>query len=179
MKKLLDYTDWRDEYRDILKSFTNKDVLFSFSAGKDSSLALDFFLKAGDEFHFDFEVHAGAFPVHRYTNIQKTKIGDYWKRRGIDIIWHSVLETDEIMRKTENPCRACQELRRKLLKNFINDNINNLENLVIIAGFSLWDIVGYSLEHILGGIFSFPNDIDKSDPGKRFIEISQRFYPCL
>jgi hypothetical protein len=50
---------------------------------------------------------------------------------------------------------------------------------VLIVSFTLWDIVGYSLEHILSDIFS---DFDrKRETGKdrRFRETAQRFYPVL
>lgn len=179
MTEILEYANWRDEYRDILKSFGNKLILFSFSGGKDSSLALDFLLKAKKEFHFNFETHAGAFPVHRYTNEEKERIGDYWKKRGIDIFWHDFIETDELIRETVNPCHSCQSIRKELLKNFVINNISDLENLVLIVCFSLWDIVGYSLEHILGEIFSYSNTNEKDGPSKRFIETSQRYYPYL
>ena len=64
----ISYSHWRDEFISILESFSDKKVFLLFSGGKDSSLALDFLLRAKEEFGFGFEAHAGAFPVHRYTD---------------------------------------------------------------------------------------------------------------
>lgn len=177
--KNIEYSKWKDEHKSILESFDDKKILFGFSGGKDSSLALDFMLRAKNDFGFHFDVHAGAFPIHRYTTAEKTRIEAYWSDRGLDIIWHDFIETDDEIRNSDNPCHSCQIIRKKLLKTFVMEEIDNLENLVLIVSFTLWDIVGYSLEHILTDIFS---DFDrKRETGKdrRFREIAQRFYPVL
>ena len=91
------YSRWEKEHRSILEGFSSKNVLMLFSGGKDSSLALDFLLRAQKEFGFDFNVHAGTYPVHRYPDNEIKKIASYWKGRGAAIQWHSLSETDEVL----------------------------------------------------------------------------------
>ncbi|MBW1863228.1 MAG: hypothetical protein JRJ02_12775 [Deltaproteobacteria bacterium] len=176
---VVNYSNWKNEYKDILDVLHNKKVLMLFSGGKDSSLALDFISQAAEEFEFGFEVHAGAFPIHRYPEYEKDRIGSYWDSRGVEIIWHEFKETDEQIRNSENPCHACQGIRKKLLNKIVTERCDNLNSLFIVVSFSLWDIVGYSLERILGEIFINPWNDNKALLSKRFIETAQRFYPIL
>jgi tRNA(Ile)-lysidine synthase TilS/MesJ len=179
MIKKIEYSKWKDDHISILESLADKKILFGFSGGRDSSLALDFMQRAKKDFGFDFEVHAGAFPIHRYPKTEKERIGTYWSARDVDIIWHNFIETDDMIRNADNPCRSCQMIRKKLLKTIVMKEIDNIENLVLIVNYTLWDIVGYSLEHILSDIFS---DFDKKrnvDKSERLIETAQRFYPIL
>ncbi len=177
--RIIEYSEWKNDYKSILESFNEKRVLFGFSGGKDSSLGLDLILKAKNDFGFDFEVHVGAFPRHRYTTAERRKIGSYWSSRHIDIVWHDVPETDHMIRESDNPCHLCQTIRRKLLKSFVNQEVNDLERLVIITNHTLWDIVGYTLEHILAWEYSDSDGLRDIGKSKRFKETTQRFYPIL
>lgn len=179
MPKEIEYSAWRDEHRSMLELFENKKIFISFSGGKDSSLALSFLSEAASEFTFDFETHTGAFPVHRYTPAEKEKIESYWEGRGIRIIWHDFLETDEYLQNADNPCHACQKIRKRILKKIVSEKIDDQGNLVLIICFSLWDLVGYSIEHILGDIFQKADGKGKPGRSKRFIETAQRFYPMM
>jgi len=176
MSSAIDYHKWKEEHRSILKTFFDKNVLVLFSGGKDSSLALDLILRAKKEFGFDFKAHAGAYPVHRYQSKEKKTIESYWNRRGIELQWHDLGKTDDYIKNEINPCLKCQMLRKKMLKTILGDMVNDWENLVLVAGYSLWDIVSYSIEHILNDLFS--NSVDSGN-NKRFMETAQRFYPLL
>ncbi len=179
MTSNLSYTLWREEHKSILERLPDKQVLFFFSGGKDSSLAMDFVLRAAQEFGFDFMAHAGAFPVHRYADGERERIGSYWSRRGVDIIWHEIAETDEEIKDAANPCLPCRDLRRKVLKTILTKYVEDWKSLFLIISYSLWDIVGYSLEHILTDILTHIEKGDGPEKGKRFIETAQRFYPLL
>jgi tRNA(Ile)-lysidine synthase TilS/MesJ len=179
MVKEIKYSKWKDDHKSILESFYHKKILFGFSGGRDSSLALDFMQRAKKDFGFDFETHTGVFPIHRYPKAEKERMGAYWSARDVDIIWHDFIDTDDMIRNSDNPCHSCQMIRKKLLKNLVMQKIDNIENLVLIVNYTLWDIVGYSLEHILSDIFS---DLDKKrniGKNKRYRETAQRFYPLL
>jgi tRNA(Ile)-lysidine synthase TilS/MesJ len=176
---IVDYIDWREGHRTILEGFPEKDVLLFFSGGKDSSLAMDFVARAAEEFGFVFKAHAAPFPVHRYTSTEKDRIGSYWHKRGIDIIWHDPEFTDECLRESKNPCIPCRELRKRLLRTILGGSQVQLENLVLIINFSLWDLVGYALEHMLSDMLSDSAGEEGSPRSKRFIETAQRFYPLL
>jgi tRNA(Ile)-lysidine synthase TilS/MesJ len=128
---------------------------------------------------FDFEVHTGAFPVHRYTDNEKERIGSYWSKRGVDIIWHELAETDEHLENTVDPCFLCQRLRKKTLKTIFTQTLHEHESLVLIVNFSLWDIVSYSIEHILSDIFPNSKKEVGGENSERFLETAQRFYPLL
>ena len=172
----INYPCWEEEHKSILETFSVKNVLMLFSGGKDSSLALDFILRAGKEFGFDFSAHAGAYPVHRYPDIEKKRIESYWNKRGVEIHWHDLGETDEYIKNEVNPCLQCQKLRKQMLKTVLTNTIDSWESLVLVTSYSLWDIVSYSIEHILNDLFS--NSVN-AENNKRFMETSQRFYPLL
>jgi len=179
MELPISYSHWKQEYQTFLETLPNKYVLLLFSGGKDSSLALDFTSRAGREFGFDLEAHGGAYPVHRYPEAEKAKIDSYWKKRGIEIIWHEMVETDDYIQDRRNPCLFCQKLRKEALKNTLIWSIDDWGSLVIITSYSLWDIVSYTLERMLGDIFSGPIQGEKPQQSERFMETAQRFYPIL
>jgi hypothetical protein len=58
-------------------------------------------------------------------------------------------------------------------------SIEDWSSLVLIACYSLWDIVSYSLEHLLTDTFSAPDKRIGIEKNKRFKETFQRFYPFL
>jgi len=176
MNLAIDYQQWKEEYESTLEDFSNKNVVVLFSGGKDSSLALDFMARAQKELGFYFKAHAGAFPVHRYPDNEKKKITSYWNGRGIDVQWHDLGKTDEYIESESNPCLKCQKLRKQMLKTILGEMVDDWENLVIVTGYSLWDIVSYSIEHILHDLFS--NSMDSKGTA-RFMETAQRFYPLL
>ncbi|HUV59496.1 MAG TPA: hypothetical protein VMW09_05230 [Desulfatiglandales bacterium] len=176
MKSAIEYARWKENHKTILETFSDKNVMMLFSGGKDSSLAMDFLLRAKKEFGFDFKAHAGACPVHRYPDKEKKRIESYWDKRGVNIIWHDMIETDEYLENAPNPCVACQKLRKKLLKSSLTNSIEDWSRLFIIINHSLWDIVSYSIEHILDDLFS--NSVEPEN-NQRFIQTAQRFYPLL
>ncbi|MCP4682561.1 MAG: hypothetical protein GY864_09535 [Desulfobacterales bacterium] len=179
MKQTISYSNWKEEYKSFLKKLPDKDIHMLYSGGKDSSLAMDFLSRASKEFEFDFKVHAGAFPVHRYTNREKERLTSYWKTRGIDIIWHDIGQTDEYIRNTPNPCLPCQDLRKNLLHTILKDIVDDWKRLVLITGYSLWDITSYAFEHVLTDIFTGSSKEMGTKKSKRFIETAQRFFPIL
>lgn len=176
MDLAISYHHWKEEHRSTLESFSDKKVFMLFSGGKDSSLTMDFILRAGKDFGFDFQIHSGLFPVHMYPDVEKIKIESYWKKRGVNIIWYNLGFTDDSLKDEANPCRECQKLKKKLLKNILMNSINDWQKLVIIAGYNLWDIVSYSLEHIMNDFFSHSVTVENNN---RFMETAQRFYPLL
>ncbi len=179
MNSKISYTHWKSEYESILEEFPQKKVFLLFSGGKDSSLAMDLLLRAEEEFGFCFESHAAAYPVHRYTEAEREKIISYWHKRGVNITWHELKETDAYINNAPNPCLPCQNLRRKTLKTLVSESAGDLKNFVIIANYSLWDIVSYSMEHILTDIFSDIERKEGVEEDGRFIQTAQRFYPVL
>jgi tRNA(Ile)-lysidine synthase TilS/MesJ len=179
MRSGIKYSRWKEEHKSILKALSDKNVLMLFSGGGDSSLAMDFLLRAKKEFGFDFKAHAVACPVHRYPDKEKKRIKSYWDKRGVNIIWHKMIETDEYLENAPNPCVACQKLRKKLLKSSLTNSIEDWSRLFIIINHSLWDVVSYSLEYMLSGLFSNSDHQVNSKSNKRFIQTAQRFYPLL
>lgn len=179
MNSDLQYSHWKKDHESILKNLSDKNIYLLYSGGKDSSVAMDLLARAGKEFSFDFQAHAGSYPVHRYTEPEKMRIESYWNKRGIDIVWHDVGETDDYINDSPNPCVGCQELRKKLMKKILASTINDWSRLVIIVAFSLWDITSYAVEHMLNSIspgFEKGSDIEKSN---RLKEIAHRFYPLI
>ncbi|MBL7224558.1 MAG: hypothetical protein ISS59_00335 [Desulfobacteraceae bacterium] len=175
----LSYWRWKKEHKSFLETLSTKHVFLLFSGGNDSSMTMDLILKAGEEFGFGFEAHAGAFPVHRYSDEQIDKISFYWSERGANLVWHKLAETDEHLINAENPCIHCQDLRKKMLKTLLPELVPDWKKLVLITSYSLWDLVSYSIEHILTDAFSDTEEGERSVIDKRYMETSQRFYPLL
>ncbi|MBN2060227.1 MAG: hypothetical protein JW882_07405 [Deltaproteobacteria bacterium] len=172
------YEEWKEGNSKLLKGFSQKDILMLYSGGKDSSFAMELVLRAGEEFGFGFKVIAGAFPRHRYPDSEKDKLGTYWRERGTDIIWLDLPETDEAIRSAENPCTMCRGIRKKFLKGIVAE-VERIEELVIVVNYNLWDLVGYSLERILGDILTGSRRAGGGDISRRFWETAQRFHPFV
>ena len=179
MNKNLSYTHWKDDNKSILENLTDKNIFMLYSGGKDSSVTMDLITRAGREFGFEFQAHAGAYPVHRYTAQEKSRIESYWNKRNVNIVWHDMSQDDEYINNSDNPCLGCQELRKKLMKQILADSIEDWNKLVLIVGYSLWDLASYAAEHLLGSILSQDDSENRNKKDKRFQEIAQRFYPVL
>jgi len=64
----------------------------------------------------------------------------------------------------------------------VKSSFLDLETLVLIMGYTLWDLVSATIEHILSTIYFNSNysvSVQGKDSEERFIETSQRFYPLL
>ena len=175
----LSYGHWKMEHKPILESFSDKNIIMLFSGGKDSSVALDLITMAKEEFGFDFTAHSATFPNRRYTETEKIRIESYWVKRGVKIIWHDTEEKDDSLENSKNPCFRCQELRKNLMNSILAGSIEDWTSLVLIVSYSLWDIVSYSVEHLLTDTFSNPDQKVSIEENKRFKETFQRFYPFL
>lgn len=173
------YGQWERENRGILEGLPGKNIFLMFSGGKDSSLAMALMKRAGEAFGFSFQSHAGAYPVHRYTQHEKDRLSSYWGERNIDILWYDMEETDESMENAQNPCRVCQVVRKKMLGKILQETVDHWESLVLVPCYSLWDLVGYSIEHILGVRYAQGEKESAPERDKRFLETAQRFYPSI
>jgi tRNA(Ile)-lysidine synthase TilS/MesJ len=171
------YSNWVEEHKSILLGFKRKTLFLLFSGGKDSSLALDFLLKASGEYGFRVETHAGIFPLHRYDEEAMHRIGAYWLSRGVQVNWHSLTNTDEVIDHAENPCLPCQRLRRNALRNTLNQWVRDWNRLVIVVNYNLWDLASYVAEHLLADVFSGDGHHALARKNERFMEVAQRFYP--
>ena len=175
----IEYASWKQNYSSTLEGLKGRRVYVLFSGGKDSSLCLHLLLKAAEEFDFSFEAHAGAFPLHRYTASEMERIAFYWQDRGAAIRWHDVGQDDAFLDGVANPCLSCQEIRRHRLNTVLKDSVKEWSNLVLVVSYTLWDIVSYAAEYLLGGLFSKLDGGIPDEMQKRFSETSQRFHPFL
>ncbi len=179
MTKEIDYGEWKSAHASMLNNFTNKEIFFLFSAGKDSSLAMYLMLKAGEEFGFSFQSHVGAYPVHRYDREENERISSYWEARGIRPVWHTPKESDEILETEEKPCLKCQSVRKKMLRGFMSENVKAWDNVVIITSYSLWDLVSYVIEMTLTRFLGEVNEDQQKANEVRRMETMQRFQTLL
>jgi len=174
-----EYTVWEKEQTAILTGLKGKDVSLLFSGGKDSSLCLHFMLAASEDYGFNIEVYAGTFPAHRYTPPEVKTIDAFWKDRGLTILWHEAAMSDDSLETAANPCIVCVQARKQLLHEAISTKSTDLANLVLVTGYTLWDLVSYSLEYLMGGVYAQPDREEVQRSRKRFMETGQRFYPFL
>ena len=184
MKSTLNYETWVNHNEEYLKKLHDKRVFVTYAGGKDASVILHFLIQAREEFGFEFETHAAMFPTHVYTKDEVHKLDSYWKARGISINWHPINENESAFEMAKqngtNPCEVCHSTKRKRFLEYLNDTTTDWDSLVIIVGWSLWDLVGYSLEYLFGSVYA---DRDALYQGKsikdRHYRTSQRFYPML
>jgi len=186
MDPRLNYSIWKKDHKSILESLSGKEIVVAYSGGKDSSIILDFILRAEKEFGFNFRTHAVRFPHHVFTDAEKKRLDSYWSERGVSIVWHEVSQTDQYLddavKRDLNPCSRCSQFKRDLIINYLKNSATDWKPDVIILGYSLWDIVSATIEHTLGTIYSLPghpNLLRGKISEERFIETSQRFYPFL
>jgi tRNA(Ile)-lysidine synthase TilS/MesJ len=179
MAQSIDFDLWKEDHFPVLDNLEGKRVLMLFSGGKDSSLCMHLLLRAGREFGFSFEAYAGAFPLHRYTASEKERIGAYWRTKGVHVLWHDVAQEETCLQSGVNPCLSCQEIRRQRLNAVLRDEVKQWNELVLVVSYTLWDLVSYVSEYLLAGVFEKTNSSPSHELQKRFVEISQRFYPFL
>jgi tRNA(Ile)-lysidine synthase TilS/MesJ len=184
MTNTLNYVTFVNDNKEYLQAFRDKRVIVSYAGGKDASAILNFLIPAKEEFGFEFETHAIMFPTHVYKTDDVQRLDSYWKARGIHITWHPIRESEspfEIAKKNgTNPCEFCHLVKRKYSLQYLDSTVTDWNTLAIIVGWSLWDIVGYSLEYLFGSVYA---DKEALYQGKtiqeRFFRTSQRFYPML
>jgi tRNA(Ile)-lysidine synthase TilS/MesJ len=179
MNYVTNYERWLSDYEPFLSKLPDKRIFMLYSGGKDSSLAMDFMLRAGEQFGFEMEVHSGMFPVHRFTDPEREKLQSYWGKRGLKINWHRHEDSDSKLHEAIDPCKTCQKSNKGLLNSLLINLVEDWEKLVVVAGYSLWDIVSYSIEHMVSNIFSDDDKGMNAEQERRLMETAQRFYPTL
>jgi hypothetical protein len=120
------------------------------------------------------------------TKDERKKLDHYWENRGIKIFWHSVADADKKLSDAPmqgiSPCLICNRTKKNELMDYFRRTKPNLEKVVMVISYSLWDLVSATIEHITGGIYA-DKGLSKAAKGKepedRFMEIAQRFYPLI
>ena len=174
----LDYENWKGEHASLLKTFPQKKVFMLFTGGKDSSVILWLLLNASREFGFSFETNTGRFPFRVFSDEEVKRLDTYWRAQGVEVAWHEVDASDELLSEAqlrgENPCRLCHAIKRNCLFNHLKTRNYKMSDIVLIMSFSLWDLVSYSIEYLVEGIY---NVHSTAGHGDRMLTTSQRFYP--
>jgi tRNA(Ile)-lysidine synthase TilS/MesJ len=163
----------------VLTGLKGKVVWILFSGGKDSSLSLYFLHEASKQFGFRFQAQAGMYPKHRYTPAEIDRIGCFWGKERVEILWHDVDKEDNVLQTAENPCAVCQRVRKKLLFNAVAGTIDDMSKLVIVTAYTLSDLASYAVEYLLGNTFTRGGGEQARLSRQRFLETGQRFYPIL
>ncbi len=184
MKTTLTYEKFVHDNNEYLKTFCDKRVYASYAGGKDASVILHFFARAKEEFGFEFETHAAMYPPHVYTKDDVDRLDSYWKTRGIQIIWHPINKNESAFDIAEqqgtNPCEVCHLTKRQYFLEYLDRTVTDWNSVAIILGWSLWDIVSYTLEYLLGSVYTETEALYQGKSIKdRFFRTSQRFYPVL
>ncbi|MCG8688829.1 MAG: hypothetical protein MI892_28425 [Desulfobacterales bacterium] len=180
------YFDWQEKHNQILGAFEEKHVVISFSGGKDSSLLLDYLQRAQSKFGYHLDVHGVAFPCHVFLPEEQEQLSLYWQNRGIEITWHQGHDEDEarldgLLDKGESPCVVCSNVKKaELFAHFAADE-PDWSQMVVVIGYTLWDLASAVVEHILRVEFGSKETGSYQGrlPQERFLEIAQRFYPLL
>jgi tRNA(Ile)-lysidine synthase TilS/MesJ len=183
MKTALTYEKFVHDNYEYLKTFCDKHVYVAYAGGKDASVILHFFTRAKEEFGFEFETHAGMYPLHVYTNDDVDKLDSYWKGRGIRITWHPINKNEDAfqtaLQQGTNPCEVCHAAKREYFLEYLIRTVTDWNSTALILGWSLWDIVSYTLEYILGSVYADRELCTRGKPlRKGFSEPPSAFIPC-
>lgn len=178
--------DWISDHDGFLKRLTGRRVIVTFSGGKDSSAVLHFMAAAAPRYGYQVQAHGVAFPRHVLTGAAQEALSAYWRQRGVPMEWHQSPQDDQSLAKAEtdglSPCLVCNQIKKtSVLKDFQSAGVA-IDDIVVVMGYSLWDLVSASIEHILESVYAVPNAagaIHGKNLEQRFLETSQRFYPWL
>jgi hypothetical protein len=66
-----------------------------------------------------------------------------------------------------------------LLNAILSEKVEDWKNLVVIAGYSLWDIVSYATEYVFNYMSVKSDEEIGAEYKRRLLETAQRFYPLL
>jgi tRNA(Ile)-lysidine synthase TilS/MesJ len=169
---------WLSHNKKYLESVSQKKLLVTFSGGKDSSACLYLLNKVKEQFNFNIEAHLYAFPKHIYPdNLEKTLLA-YWEQEKIFLFYYQADQEDDVLDKSVNPCRLCQNIRKKVLFNLFSKRKEPFHRLVIVSAHSLWDMAGYALETFITTELSESQNHYMNSEERR-LEIGQRFYPYI
>ncbi len=174
------FNRWIDKNDDYLKACRGKMLAVTYSGGKDSSAALYLLNRAKEKYEYHMEAFLYAFPVHRYSKEELTQLEGYWRKNSVSVNSYFPDVDDSILKGVANPCRVCQDLRKKQLLILFDMYKERIEDLVIVSGHSLWDLAGYAINRLVASELAVDKDSAvslESASKERFLEISQRFYP--
>ncbi|GEM_PF-1401589 len=170
---------WETLNREYLEQLKGKLVAVTFSAGKDSSAALYLLNRVKEKYNFDILAFLYAFPRHRYTPEFEQQLKTFWDSRGVSLTYRIPDVDDSVLENKENPCRPCQNLRKKALPELFTLVRRPVEDVVLVSGHSLWDLAGYALNRLVGDGLADSTTQAEVYSKERFLEISQRFYIFL
>jgi tRNA(Ile)-lysidine synthase TilS/MesJ len=183
MDRPLTYDVWKDDHLPYLQKIAGRRAAVTFSAGKDSSIILYFMVRAAKEFGFVCEAHGAAYPHHVLDEAEQQRFVDFWRDHGIEIVWHTVATTDseldEALECGTNPCGVCNRAKKAALMAEIGKTAGSLEDLVLVMGYSLWDLTSATLENILNSCARSEDGPESAARERRLLETAQRFYPWL
>lgn len=180
------YEKWHSDNKTELQKLAGKDLILAYSGGKDSSVVLHFLDLASRTYKYNLEARGIIIPEHVLTHDERTRLNEYWENRGINIFWHSVDDGDKKLNEAPgqgvSPCLICNRTKKNELMEYFRRTRPNLEQLVMVVSYSLWDLVSATIEHITGGIYAdrgLSSAAKGKQPEDRFLEIAQRFYPLI
>lgn len=177
MKESTVFKLWHEHNKKWLEKCRGKVLAVTFSAGKDSSVCQYFLNEVKGQYDFELKAFLCAFPHHRYTDEVNSLLRDYWNGKDVELTLQTPEEPDEIMKGEKNPCRPCQNIRKKSLPEIFTYINRPVSDIVIVSGHSLWDIAAYTLNRQLAEQLAEANKNSETSSPKRLLEISQRFYP--
>jgi len=186
MERGLNYQKWRELHSETLESFSEKTALVMFSGGKDSSVMLHFMQQSADDFGFRIIAPGASYPHHVLTNEERFRLAQYWENRGISIDWQITPESDNQMSEALvdgiSPCLICNTNKKKQVAVYLKSRNLDIKELVIVMGYSLWDLVSATVEFILGNSYATSDSkpaLQGKNSQERYMETFQRFYPYL
>lgn len=173
------FEKWREHNAGYLEKCRGKYVAVTLSAGKDSTACMYLLKEAAGDYGYEIGGFLYAFPTHRYNPDFLKKLRSFWEKQGIEIAVREATADDTILEGTENPCRPCQDLRKKDIPQIFPYIGRKPQQIVLVSGHSLWDLACYALNRFTVEKLAASTSFAESFSKDRLLEISQRFYPFL
>jgi tRNA(Ile)-lysidine synthase TilS/MesJ len=170
---------WESLNAQYLSRFQGKTLIVAYSGGKDSSVCVHLLRSVRDRYGFEVQAHLYAYPRHLYRPSYRDAAAAYWKRHGVHFGYHEPDPSDPEIKDLPVPCILCQKVRKQALARLFPRLGIPLRQMVLVSGHSLWDLAGYAVEHLINHELALQREEDALRARARFLEISQRFHPCL
>lgn len=173
------FKKWEIDNKQYLELCSGRELAVAFSGGKDSSVCLLFLNNLKNQYKFTVKAYLYAFPIHRYSDKFHSILKEYWDMEGVEIDYHRADEDDSLLEKSPNPCRVCQNVRKRQLLELFKLYQNKVKKLVLVSGHSLWDLAGYAVNRLVASELIIDSKLEEASGEERFAEVAQRFYPFL
>jgi len=147
----------------------NKNVLYFWSGGNDSSLLLRMFLHENIMKYCRLTIIVIPFPQHCYSTENFNMTLEYFKGKGIDVKFLATESKIDENIPYSDACPLCKRIRRDRFLEYFNPIVEQGD--VIITGHNLSDLMSYYIEMHIMNLKHESQELYHN----RYLEVSNKF----